>query len=71
MTLSFCCGLEACEWADMRMLGLKVLSACWMCSVSMSITVGVFLFLPWVNFDVVSHVCCSHRACCLHAKPWP
>ena len=40
--LSFFCGYEACEWG---MLGPKVLSACWMCSVSMSVTVGVFVAL--------------------------
>ena len=37
----------------MRMLGPKVLSACWMCSV---IPVGVCFFVAWVNFNVVSCV---------------
>ena len=40
----------------MRMLGPKMLSACGMCSVRVSIKVGVFL--------------CSYVvSCCQHAKP--
>ena len=42
----------------MGMLAPKVLSACWMCSVRASITVGVFRCCPGLTFDVVSY------------KPW-
>ena len=44
----------------MRMLAPKVLSACWVCPVSMSITVGVFLCCSWLTL-IWYHMC--YRAC--------
>ena len=47
-----------------RMLRPKVLSACWMCSVGRVYYSGCVPLLSWVNFDVVSHVCCGYRVWC-------
>ena len=58
------------------MLAPKVLSACWMCSVSpvsVSITVGVFLCCPGLTL-MWYHMCVvviGHAAPWEHAKPWP
>ena len=50
----------------------KVLSACWMCSVGVSITVGVSLCCPGLTL-MWYHMCVvilGHVALWEHAKPW-
>ena len=57
----------------MRMLGPKVLSTCWMCFVSVSVTVGVFLCCPGLTL-MWYHMCfvvIRRAAPWEHAKCWP